>query len=221
MPEESTSTHLAGLIVYDDNTLGVIGGESITWLPMPSEYPLQPISPSGVVKASAVYQDTVAQYAGSYAGLSATNDLLVVNTLNDNYRGWAGDTFNDAWEISQSIPGAVDPNAISGVSGLRYWQLYAMGVNPLGQLDRPVSSARLVDGYPAIVYTRNPMATGYVFNVLQTSDLSASFSPLADAVTTEAIRPDGLVEMITRGSIRIKSLGRQFLTLSIGAAPQP
>jgi sulfatase modifying factor 1 len=209
-PESSTRTTLAARILFDDDTFAPAGAP-VTWSPVTNQ--VITVSPEGVAQAQAVYQDTVAAFGGIVAGVPATNFLTVVNVLPDNFGAWAGDTFDDAWEIAQGMSAAVNPNALN--SGVPVWQLYAMGRSLVSPVTTPLATAQAgTNGYLSITYSRNPYATNYTFAVQETGNLSLGFANLVNpvSVTNEV---GGLQQITTRGSTPINSTNRQFLRLQI------
>ncbi len=209
-PESSTRATLSARIVFDDESFDE-AGVPVTWSPVTNQ--VITVSPEGVAQAQAVYEDTVAAFGGTVAGVPATNFLTVVNVLPDNFGAWAGDTFDDAWEIAQGMAGAVDPDATN--SGFPAWQLYALGLNPAVAPGVPLETGQIeTNGYISITYTRNPYATNYTFAVQETGNLSLGFSNMVNpvSVTNEV---GGVEQITTRGSAPINSTNRQFLRLQI------
>lgn len=210
----STRTQLRGEVVYDDDTLGAVDGAQVVWEAPGGGSPLASISAAGVAQAAAVYEDAGASYAGSYGGFGATNTLAVLNVLDDNYDAWAGDTFDDAWEIAQGMSGAVDPDATN--NGVPNWQLYAMGYNPAQPAPAELTTVTETNGYFAMTYTRNPYATNYTFTPQETGNLASGFAAMVGAVSVTNLVGD--TEYITtRGSVPMNATNRQFLRVEISA----
>lgn len=213
----SSRTPLRGEVVYDDATLGVVEGARIAWTAPVSGDALASISADGVAEAGAVYEDTDASFSGSYGGIQATNSLTVRNVLPDNYSVWAGDTFDDAWEIAQGMTNAVDPDATN--NGVPNWQLYAMGFDPAQPAPATLSAVAVTNGYLAVVYTRNPYATNYVFTPQESGNLSAGFADMPSPVSTTNM-VGGLEQITTFGSVPVNATNRQFLRVEV-AQPAP
>lgn len=208
----STRTQLRGDLVYDDATVGSVDAAQIAWMAPPTNSALASISSAGLAQAATVYQNTAASFSGTHAGLSATSSLTVLNVLPDNFGAWAGDTFDDAWEISQGMSGAVNPNATN--SGVPNWQLYAMGFNPAQPAPAVLASSTKTNGYLALRYTRNPYATNYSFVPQQSGNLPAGFVNLTNPVAVTNLI--GGVEQITvRGSVPMNLTNRQFLRVRV------
>ncbi len=214
----STRTQLRGEAVYDDSTLGAIDGSQIAWAAPATNSSLASISAEGVAEASAVYQHTVALYTGLYESISATGSLTVLNVLPDNFSVWAGDTFDDAWEISQGMTNGVNPDALN--NGVPNWQLYAMGFNPEQPAPAVLASSVVTNGYFGVRYTRNPYATGYLFTPQESPSLPSGFSNMIAPVSFTNNLPDGSDQIITQGSVPVSSTRRQFLRVRI-TRPSP
>lgn len=209
---DSTRTQLRGVVTYDDATLGAVAGDQIAWHPPAIESGLASISPSGVAQAAAVYQNMNTAFSANYLGLGATNTLQVLNVLPDNYGVWAGDTFDDAWEIGQGMTGAVNPDATN--NGVPNWQLYAMGFNPQRSAPAALASAATTGGFLTIRYTRNPYATNYVFTPQESGNLPAGFTNMVNPVSVTNLS-DGVEHIVTRGSTPLNATNRQFLRVRI------
>ena len=214
---DSTRTQLRGNVVYDDATLAAVDGAQVAWTAPAPGSALTSISAAGSAQAATVYQNTSASFIGTYGGISATSSLTVLNVLPDNYSVWAGDTFDDAWEISQGMSGAVNPNALN--NGVPNWQLYAMGFNPAQPAPAAMSSSVLTNGYLAVRYTRNPYATNYTFTPQESGNLSVGFAAMVNPVSVTNTS-SGLETIVTRGSVPISATNKQFLRVKV-AQPTP
>ncbi|MGA1149439.1 MAG: hypothetical protein ACO3V5_09980, partial [Ilumatobacteraceae bacterium] len=204
-------------VVYDDATVGLVNGAQVAWTAPASGDALASISSDGVAEAGAVYEDTDASFSGSYGGIQATNSLTVRNVLPDNYSVWAGDTFDDAWEIAEGMTNAVDPDATN--NGVPNWQLYAMGFNPAQPAPAALSAVNVTNGYLAVVYTRNPYATNYTFTPQESGNLLAGFADMVSPVSTTNI-VGGVEQITTFGSVPINATNKQFLRVEL-TQPSP
>jgi hypothetical protein len=213
-PASSTQTQLGGRLTMDDLTVTVLPGGELTWdAPAPATG-LASISPDGVAQAATVYQNTIGLFTGHAAGFSDTSFVTVLNVLPDNYEQWAGDTFDDAWQIAEGMPGAVNPNALN--AGIPYWQLYAMGLNPLAPISGPLTGVDIsLDGYLTITWTRNPYATNYVFRVQETTNLTNAFATLINPVSVTNSSTPQIEAITTRASAPRVNFNRQFLRVFI------
>lgn len=212
-----TRTQLRGNVVYDDATLGAVDGAQVAWTVPTTNSSLASISAFGLAQAATVYQNTAANFIGSYGGIIATSSLTVLNVLPDNYGVWAGDTFDDSWEIAQGMSGAVNPNAMN--NGVPNWQLYAMGFNPEQPAPAALSSTMKTNGYLAVRYTRNPYATAYVFTSQESGNLSVGFAAMVNPVSSTNL-VNGVEQIVTRGSVPMNATNRQFLRVRI-SRPAP
>jgi len=213
----STRTQLRGNVVYDDATLGALDGAQVAWTAPATDSSLASISADGIAQAATVYQNTPANFVGSYGGIPATNQLMVMNVLPDNYGVWAGDTFDDAWEIAQGMSGAVNPNALN--NGVPNWQLYAMGFNPAQPAPAVLASSVTTNGYLAVRYTRNPYATGYVFTPQESGNLDVGFATMVNPISSTNL-VNGVEQILTLGSVPMSATNKQFLRVRV-AQPAP
>lgn len=215
-PDSSTRTTLSAREIFDDGTFGPAAA-NVTWSPVTNQ--TITVTPDGVAQAGTVYENTAASFTATIAGKPATNFLTVLNTLPDNFGAWAGDTFDDAWEIAQGMTGAVNPNSLN--NGVPAWQLYAMGFNPASSSASASATARVGtnSGFLTISYTRNPYAINYNFIPQEAGNLAVGFSNLIAPVSSTNL-VNGIQQITTRGSVPIASTNRQFLRLQI-TRPQP
>lgn len=208
-PESSTRTALSAREDFDDQTFAA-ATTPVAWSPATNQ--AISVSADGIARANAVYQDTLAAFSATLGGIAATNYLTVLNALPDNYEAWAGDTFDDAWEIAQGMAAAVDPDASN--NGTPNWQLYAMGVDPSATFSGQLSTGGATNGYFAITYTRNPFATNYTFAVQESGNRALAFTNmLAPVSSTNTV--DGVEQITTWGSAPINATNRQFLRVKI------
>lgn len=208
----TTRTQLRGDLFLDDATLAGLDGTQVAWTAPPTNSALASISPAGLAQAATVYQNTAASFSGSYGGLSATGNLTVLNVLPDNFSVWAGDTFDDAWEIAQGMSAAVDPDATN--NGVPNWRLYAMAFNPAQPAPAVLSAATNTNGYFALSYTRNPYATDYTFIPQESGNVSTGFTNMAAPVSVTNLQ-SGIEYITTRGNVLMNHTNREFLRIKI------
>jgi hypothetical protein len=213
----STRTQLRGNVVYDDSTVSKLDGALIAWAASAPGSALASVSADGFAQAAPVYQATSASFSGTYGGINATSSLIVLNVLPDNYSVWAGDTFDDAWEIGQGMSAAVDPNAMN--NGVPNWQLYAMGYSPEQPAPAVLASSTTTNGYLAVRYTRNPYAVGYTFTPQESGNLNVGFAAMVNPVSVTNTS-GGVEAIVTRGSVPMNATNRQFLRVRV-AKPTP
>jgi len=213
----STRAQLRGNVVYDDSTVSALDGALVSWAAPTPGSALASIAADGIAQAATVYQATSASFSGTYGGISATSSLTVLNVLTDNYSVWAGDTFDDAWEIGQGMSAAVNPNAMN--NGVPNWQLYAMGYNPAQPAPAVLASSVTTNGYLALRYTRNPYATNYLFTTQESGNLSLGFANMVGPVSVTNTS-GGVEQIVTFGSVPINTTNKQFLRVRV-TAPAP
>lgn len=216
LPAVSTHTQLGGRLTYDDGTSGDLSGSDIAWNEPTDSSGLASISSAGAAQAATVYENTAGYFAGNHAGLVASGLVVVLNTLPDNYRQLAGDTFDDAWEVGRGISNAVDPNGTN--NGIPNWQLYAMGFDPSVPFNGQLTEySRDTSGYLSIVYTRNLYATNYIFRVQESGNLAAPVAGFTDLVNPVSVtnKTTSGDRIVTRGSVPLSATNRQFLRLQI------
>ncbi len=218
--EEATRTQLLGSIVNDDDSRDALSPSSVNWLIVGDNSPLASISANGVAQAAAVYQNTVAEFSGTYGGLTATNFLLVRNVLLDNYGPMAGNGFDDAWEVAKGIDSYLDPEQIT--NGQPNWFYYALNINPLAPLSSVAHFGHDEYGYLTITFSRNLSAADYSFVVEEASTLTTGFSPLNDPVIEAQTSSDGASETITtRASTPMRGKKSQFLRIRVERPSDP
>lgn len=96
--DETATRQLTAVHVLDDATANAIPATSITWSVQSG--PLLSINPSGLATTATVYQDTLAVAQGSFAGLTGSLNLAVVNTIADNFGAYAADGLDDDWQVT-------------------------------------------------------------------------------------------------------------------------
>ena len=94
--DESATRQLEAVGVFDDDTRGELESNP-AWLVLSG--PLASIDGSGLATAETVYEDTAADAAAAFFGLTGTVALLVVNTNNDDFGTYAGDGVHDDWQV--------------------------------------------------------------------------------------------------------------------------
>ena len=82
--------------VFDDDTRGELESNP-AWLVLSG--PLASIDGSGRATADTVYEDTAAEAGATFAGLTGTVALLIVNTNPDDFGTYAGDGVHDDWQV--------------------------------------------------------------------------------------------------------------------------
>lgn len=175
-PDSLTRTQLSGEALFDDGTVAFLPGAAVFWqAPVPGSA-LESISAAGVAQAATVPDTVQVPFTGYYEGLKASGTLWVVNLLPDNHGIWAGDGFDDLWQIENGIPGPLDRNA--EVNGIPTWMHYAFGRNPLASSGGDF--VKLVEAEATgvvLTYTRNPLAQDVTFTPEVSNDSLSGFAP--------------------------------------------
>ena len=128
---EGTTRQLAGVQLLDDGSTLAVASNGIAWSVQSG--PLTGISATGLATADNVYQATIAVAQGSYAGLSGTLNLTVLNVNSDNFEAYAGDGIDDAWQVQyfgQPPNARAAQNFVSDASGLTNLFKYTAGLAP-------------------------------------------------------------------------------------------
>ncbi len=128
---EDGTCQLGATLAYDDQTTLVLPVESITWNVLSG--PISAISNTGLITGGAVYQDSLALVRGTYLTFSATLEVTVLNTADDNFAAYTHDGISDSWQVQNF---GLPPNAMAAAladpdgDGLNNLQEYAFGMNP-------------------------------------------------------------------------------------------
>jgi hypothetical protein len=136
---EGAAHQLSATLAYDDQTTSALAAESLSWSVLSG--PLSAVSGAGWVSAGAVYQDTMAHVGGVYQTFSATLDVTVLNTNDDNFAAYASDGLPDAWQVQYfGLPPKPQATALADFDGdgLSNLQEYAFGMNPTQGSSPPV-----------------------------------------------------------------------------------
>ena len=128
---ESATDQLAAWQLLDDSSVLAVPAASVAW--SVASGPLTGISATGLATAGTVYQATTALAQGSYAGLSSSVTLTVLNVSSDNFGTYAGDGIDDAWQVQyvgQPPNAKAAPTSTSDTSGLTNLFKYTAGLAP-------------------------------------------------------------------------------------------
>lgn len=125
---ENSTRQLAAQVSYDDGTVSPLAA-AVDWSVISG--PLRGVSPSGLVTATNVFQDTPATVGGTSGEFSGVLGLLVLNTGIDDFAFYAGDGIDDAWQVQYfgennvlAFPGA-DPD---GDGQTNYYEYVATSI---------------------------------------------------------------------------------------------
>jgi len=146
---ENANDQITAGNLLDDSTLLALPAASVTW--SIASGPLTSINASGLATAGIVYQNTSATVQGIYAGNILSLGLTVLDSLPDNFGGYAGDGVGDGWQMQYFGP-APNPNAGPNVdfdgTGQTNLFKHIAGLNPLDPSSRFVLKIEPVPGQP-------------------------------------------------------------------------
>lgn len=110
--DEGTTRQLDAEATMDDDTTLVVDASEVAW--SESSPSLSGISATGLASAAIVYEDTVANVTGTFAGMSDLDgfDLTVLNVSLDDFGTYAGDGIDDDWQVG--FFGLDNPDAAPG-----------------------------------------------------------------------------------------------------------
>lgn len=157
-------------LLYDDATLTLLPAASVAWSVLSG--PLLSITPAGVASTGLVYENTPATVQGQFGAFTATINVTVANTHNDNYGTYAADGLDDAWQVQYF--GLDQPQAAPGVdvngTGQNNYFKFVAGLVPNGSPGaadaRFTVTAQAVAGQPAQrQITFRPLAAGRNYRV--------------------------------------------------------
>lgn len=126
---ENAAGQLGGTATMDDDTATTLAGSDINWS-SPS-WPILSITTSGVVSASAVFTNTASTVSGYYLGYNDSAGLLVLDTNQDNYGIYSGDSLPDWWQVA--FFGTNNPLGVAGATnctGQNNLYTYTADLNP-------------------------------------------------------------------------------------------
>jgi len=128
LPEGGTA-NVFGLASYDDNTsAGVPGAELATSFSGGAQGVT--LSPNGIITAPPVYQNMNVTLQGTYAGLTASSVLNVLDVDKDNWGALAGDGFPDDWQNRMGVTSALTKTGDNDADGRSNALEYVLNTNP-------------------------------------------------------------------------------------------
>ena len=107
--DEGGTRQLSAARNLDDGTGLALDPATVAWSVLGG--PITGINLTGVATAGTVYQNTGASVQGVASGFTASLALTVLNVNIDNFREYAGDTIDDAWQV---LYFGLPPNAAAG-----------------------------------------------------------------------------------------------------------
>ena len=127
---EGATSQLSGSATMDDTTVTTLAGSDVAWGAY--AWPIHDISVSGVATTDWVYANTPATINCSYLGVSGSGQLLVLDSLPDNYGSYAGDTLPDNWQVGYfglNNPNAAPDKDVTGTGQNNLFK-YVAGLDP-------------------------------------------------------------------------------------------
>ena len=95
---ENASRQLQAVPVADDlTTLAPLDRSSVAWSIVSG--PIASVSSSGLATAGSVFQDAAGAISGTAQGLTGQWNLTVLNVTFDDYKSYAADGIDDAWQV--------------------------------------------------------------------------------------------------------------------------
>lgn len=94
---ELSTLQISAAPVLDDLTTFTLTAPEVAWSVQSGA--LTGVDANGLATAAAVYQNSTAVAAGSYAGITSTLNLTVIDSIADNFGSYAGDRLADAWQV--------------------------------------------------------------------------------------------------------------------------
>ena len=186
---EAASRQLAAAsLADDDTTLAAFDPSTVTWSIVSG--PIASISTAGVATAGNVYQDTLATVGGRAQGLNGQLSLTILNVGIDDYKEYASDGIDDAWQVQyfgQPPNPLAGPNADADGTGQNNLFKFVAGLNPLDG-SRFTLSILAVNGQPSqkqLLF--QPLVTGRTYTPQFTATLTnlASWAPLTGTTQSD------------------------------------
>jgi hypothetical protein len=173
--DEGSSRQLESHIRMEDDSLTAVAANEVSWSVLSG--PLTGINSGGLATAGPVYQNTAATGQGSYAGLTGTLELTVLDTIPDNFGSYAADGLGDDWQVQYfgldnplAAP-LLDPDGDGQNNAFEF----IAGLIPTNPLSRFLLSIAPVPGQPGqknLIF--GPMVSGRSYVVKTSPNLSPS-----------------------------------------------
>jgi hypothetical protein len=153
LPEGGTAT-VFGLASYDDNTSALVPGSELATTFSGGAQGVT-LSPQGTITAPPVYQNMNVTLLGSYAGLTASSILSVLDIEKDNWGALAGDGFPDDWQNRMGVTSTLTKTGDNDADGRSNALEYVLNTNPIIPNSEPISQMGQVasDGWNYLTIT--------------------------------------------------------------------
>lgn len=184
---ETGTRQLGASQLLDDLTTLGVSSSVVSWSVLNG--PISSISAGGLATAATVYQNTNASVQGSYAGLNGSLNLTVLDTIADNFGGYAGDGLGDDWQVQYF---GQPPNANAGPlvdfdgDGQDNRFEFIAGLVPTDALSRFQLRIEPVPGQPGqknVIFS--PLMSGRTYAVKSAATLGGAMSPLSGSTTSD------------------------------------
>jgi hypothetical protein len=172
---EAATRQLSAAQLLDDLTTNAVPAASITW--SVASGPLTGINTTGLATAATVYQNTAATAQGSYAGITGTLGITVLDSIPDNFGSYASDGLADDWQnqyFGLNNPLA-SPTQDPDGDGQNNRFEFTAGLVPTNPLSRFLVTIAPVPGQPGqkqVIF--EPLLAGRSYTVKVSPDLSAA-----------------------------------------------
>lgn len=192
---EGITRQLSASQILDDDSLLNLAAGTVAWSIQSG--PLSGVNANGLATAGVVAQDTAATVQGTFAGLSGSLNLTVLDTIPDNFGTYAGDTLPDDWQVQYfgvDNPLAA-PHADPTGGGQDNLFKYIAGLDPLDVNSRFAIASAPVPSQPGQMrIIISPVLAGRTYTVRTTTDLSTAIWP---TLTGAIINDNGSERTIT------------------------
>lgn len=198
---EAATSQLAATAVFTDATVSPLAATSVAW--SASGGGLASVNASGLATAATVYQNTNGIARADYLGAFGTLTLSVLNVGTDDFGTYAGDTLDDAWQVthfgvgSASAAATADPDGdgqnnllefLAGTTPTSGASAFALGIAQTGASQRTVSFAPVTAGRTYTVEYATSLTTRNFTTLGGTPVDNAGTRSLTDTSTANAAR---------------------------------
>ena len=184
----------------DDETFFGVNPIAVAWSPAVS--PIASIDPAGLATAENVFQDFPGLVEGMFGGFTASLEILVRNTIEDDFGTYAGDGIADDWQVQffgLDNPDAAPEVDFSGNGQTNLFKFIA-GLNPLDPNSR-FDVELVASPQPTLVF--QPTRAGRNYRVLFTESLNnPAWQPLDDTTMSEAGEVRAVMDLSAPGAQR-------------------
>lgn len=216
---EGTTALYSASVLLDDGTTLVPAAAQVAWGFAGAG---QTISGTGEFFPAIVYLDTAARVNATWRGTTGGADLLVLDTLKDNFGLYAGDGLRDLWQVQyfgEENPLAA-PGVAAGGDGLVNQLKHAWNVAPDDRFNAPTFTT--AGGYLALTFRRlksgvtpRPTYRVQVSGDLATwSDNTTAGGPYTTEVSAVSLNSE--TELVTvRDNTPATAAARRFIRLRV------